>query len=128
MKKPGSYLVNGLLACAVLYFALSLSRSGRGAVDWAVISLVGLAILWNVVNLGRRLYRAGGGRDLWHLQRTLLFWILGIFNTALIRPEEAGSWKNILGWILVVVAAADTVVLYRKERAATKPPADAPAA
>lgn len=123
MKKPRSYLVNGVLASGVLYFVLSLSRSGRTAIDWVVIGGVVLAILWNVVNLGRRLYRSGGGKDLWHLQRTVLFWILGLFNTALIRPSDVGSWKNIVGWALVVLAAIDTVLLYRKEQVSVAPPA-----
>ena len=64
MKKPGSYLVNCALACGVLYWVLYLSRSGRTAIDWTVIGLVILAILWNLVKLGQRLNRAGGGGDL----------------------------------------------------------------
>lgn len=118
MNKPRSYLVNGLLACAVLYFAQSLSRGDRHVIDWVVLGLVGLAALWNLFRLGQRLYRKGGGRDLWHLVRTLLFWIIGGLDTALARPEDVGSWKCYAGWAVLLVAAVDTVALYRKERLA----------
>ena len=123
MRQPGSYLVNGALACAVLYFAHSLSSSGRTAIDWTVMGLVALAILWNLFRLGQRLYRGGGGKALWHMLRTLLFWIIGFLDTALIRPEEIGSWKYFAGWAFLVLAAVDSVVLYRKERASVGPPA-----
>jgi hypothetical protein len=116
MKHPRSYTVNGALAAGVLCWALYLSRSGRTAVDWTVIVVVSLAILWNLVNLGRRLHRSGGAKAVWHLQRTLLFWIVGLFNTALARPADVGSWKNLVGWVFLVLAAADTVVLWREEQ------------
>ena len=117
MKRQPSHVVNGALATAVLYWVLSLSSSGRTAIDWVVIGLVVLAISWHVLRLGQRLYRCDGGKDLWHLQRTTLFWVIGLLNTAWIRPDDVGSWKNIVGWCLVVLAAVDTVALYRKERA-----------
>lgn len=117
MKKQPSYVVNGALASAVLYLVLRLSSSGRTAIDWVVIGLVMLAISWNLVRLGQRLYRVGGGRDLWHLQRTILFWVIGLLNTAWIRGDGAGSWKNVVGWFFVVLAMLDTVMLYRKEQA-----------
>jgi hypothetical protein len=122
MKPPRSYLANAAMASAVLYFAQDLSRGDRGAVDWTVLGLVTLAILWNLVRLGQRLHRGGGDKSLWHLLRTLLFWIVGLFNTALIRPEEVGSWKNIVGWVLLAVAVVDTIALARKEQAALRPP------
>lgn len=121
MKPVRSYLVNGLLASAVFYFAYDLSRSGRTAVDFVVMGLIGLAILWNVFRLGQRLYRSGGGKDLWHLQRTLLFWIIGLFNTLMIRSEEVASWRNLVGWAFLVVAAVDSIVLYRKEQSSIQP-------
>lgn len=120
MKRPGSHLVNGALACAVLYFALNLSRSGRTIVDWTVMSLIGLAILWNIFKLGQRLYRLGGGKDLWHLQRTLLFWIIGLLNTVWVRSEQTSSWRVPVGVLFLVVAAMDSVALYRKERASVR--------
>jgi xanthosine utilization system XapX-like protein len=116
MQKPKSYLVNAALACGVLYYVLDLSAAGRTAIDYAVIGLVALAILWNLVQLGRRLYRGAGGRAVWHLQRTVLFWIIGLFNTLLIRPEHVGGWRHWLGWIMVAVAVADSIVLFLRER------------
>lgn len=118
MKKPRSYLANAALACAVLYFAQDLSRSGRSWIDWTVMGLIALAILWNLFRLGQRLYRSGGTRDLWHFSRTLGFWIVGAFNTVLIRPEDVGSWKNYVGWGLIALAVLDTVLVARKELAA----------
>lgn len=123
MKKPPLYLVNTGLACGVLYYVLDLSRPGRGLVDWTVIGLVVAAILWNLFQLGRRLHRFGGGRALWHLQRTLLLWIIGLLNTALIRPEKIGTWQNGLGWALLAVAALDTALLFQKERRSLGEPA-----
>lgn len=122
-KKRGSYGVNGLLASGVLYYALKLSEGDRGTVDYVVIGLVVAAILWNVVQLSRRLHSSGGARDVWHVQRTVLFWIVGVFNTAMLRPEDVGSWKNWVGWAFLAIAAIDTVALLRKE-ARTQPAAD----
>ena len=116
MRKARSYTINGALAAAVLCWALYLSRSGRTAIDWTVISLVSLAILWNLFNLGRRLHRRGGAKSVWHLQRTLLFWVIGLLNTVLVRPAEVGSWENLAGWVFLVLAAADTIALWRKEQ------------
>jgi hypothetical protein len=123
MKAPRSYLVNGALASAVLYFVFDLSRSGRTAVEWIVLGIVASAVLYNLVQLGRRLLRVGGGGAVGHLVRTLLFWIGGLFNTVLARPRDVGSWKYVLGWALVVTAAVDSVAVYRKEQAAARPPA-----
>jgi hypothetical protein len=135
MKEPRSHLVLAFLAGGALYFAFSLSRGDRGVVDWVVLGLFGLAVLWNLFRLGQRLHRHGGGRDLWHMQRTLLFWILGLLNTLFARPEDVGSWKYWLGWGLLVVAAVDSFFVYRKERAAMEalvgekaPPTSAPPA
>ena len=116
MKKPGSYVVNGALASGVLYFVLDLSASGRTFIDYAVIGLVVTAILWNVVQLSRRLYATGGGKAVWHVQRTVLFWIVGIFNTVLLRPEHVGSWRPWVGAAMLTIALADTIALFLKER------------
>ncbi|MEZ4456148.1 MAG: hypothetical protein R2882_06305 [Gemmatimonadales bacterium] len=59
ISHPRAYAVNGLLAAGVLYWVLDLSASGRGPIDYAVIALLGLAILWNLVGLGRHLVRRG---------------------------------------------------------------------
>jgi len=118
MKEPRSHLVLAALASGVLYYAYTLSRGDRGVVDYVVLSLVVLAILWNLFKLGQRLYRHGGGRDLWHMQRTVLFWVIGLLNTLLARPQDVGSWKYVVGWVFLVLAAADSVFVYRKEQAA----------
>jgi hypothetical protein len=126
-KKPHSYAINAGLASAVLYFVLDLSASDRGVVDYAVIGAVCLAILWNVVQLSRRLYSAGGRKDVWHVQRTVLFWVIGLLNTVFARPELVGGWRTWLGGALLVMAAADTVALFLKERKVMRPPAEGPA-
>jgi hypothetical protein len=113
-----SYVVNGVLAGGVLLYALRLSRGDRGWIDLLVIGLVIAAIAWNVLQISRKLHRVEGRSGVWHVQRTVLFWIIGIFNTAMVRPGDVGSWKNWLGWLLVALAAMDTVLLFRRERAA----------
>jgi hypothetical protein len=127
MKRPRSYLALAVLASGTLYFAYSLSASGRTLIDWVVLGLVCLAILWNLFKLAQRLYRAGGRKDLWHFQRTLLFWVIGLLNTLFARPEDVGSWKYYLGWGFLAIAIADTIALHFKERAAidaAEPPED----
>ena len=125
-KNNVSFLINGALACGVLFYVLRLSSKGRTAIDWIVIALVCAAILWNVVKLGRILFAAGGFKDVWHLTRTLTFWIVGWFNTVMIQPEDAGGWKNWLGGILLVIALCDSIAIWRKERRSINPeqPAD----
>lgn len=117
-KRQSWYTTNALLASAVLYYAFDLSSSGRTLIDWSVIGLVIAAVLWNLVQLGRRLHRAGGSRDVWHLQRTVLLWLIGVFNTLLLRPEDTGSWKNQAGWAFLAIAAVDSFALWRKEQRA----------
>lgn len=50
----------------------------------------------------------------WQIIRTILFIIIGLFNTVLIRPEDIGSWKNYLGYTFLVIALFDTVSVVRK--------------
>jgi len=71
MKPPHTYLVNAALACAVLYWVADLSRSERTLVDWVVIGIVAAAVLYNLVQLGRRRHGAGGGKALSHRLRAL---------------------------------------------------------
>jgi len=117
-KKSYSYLVRALLAGGVMFWVLRLSAGDRGGFDFVVIGLVALAIGWNLVMLGRRLSRGGEGRPLWHLQRTVLFWILGVLNTAMIRPDQTGTWRHWLGWTFLAIAVWDTYRLHLRERRA----------
>jgi hypothetical protein len=130
MNPPRSHLALAVLASASLYWVWQLSgtprASGppRGPIDWVVVGLLCLAVAWHLLQLGRRLHRLGGGKAVWHLQRTLLFWIIGLMNTAWIRPEDVGSWKFWVGAALLVIAVIDTIALLRQEFAAA--PATAP--
>ena len=116
MKRAHSYALNGMLAGGVLYFVLDLSRGDRGTVDFVVIGLVCAAIAYNVVRLGLKLNAAGGGKALWHLGRTLLFWGIGIAAFVRAGPESVTWFKPLEGWVFVALAAADSVALYLRER------------
>jgi hypothetical protein len=115
-RQPQSHVVLAALAGGVLYFVLDLSSADRGLVDYVVIGLVVAAVLWNIVQLSRRLYRIEGRRTLWRVQRTVLLWVVGILNTALLRPEDVGGWRSWLGWTILLMAAIDTLALYLLER------------
>ncbi len=84
------------------------------------------AILWSLVQLGRRLHRFGGWRDVLFLQRTVLLWIIGLGNTAFARPEAVGTWRHSVGWGFLLVAVFDTVALWSKERRSIDPTAGVP--
>lgn len=127
MKHAHSHVLNAGMAGAFLYYACRLSQGDRGLLDWIVIAAITGALLYNLARLGFRLYGAGGRKAVWHLQRTLLFWIIGLFNTLLALPADIGGWKNVLGWLLIGLALADSVALYRKERAALPPAPRQPA-
>lgn len=120
-ETPGSYVVNAALACAVLYYAQDLSRSGRTAIDWIVMGLVVLAILWNLFKLGQRLYRCGGASALSHLLNTLMLWVFGLANT-LWLPTYAGAWRHVVGWLFIAGAALYTVYLWKAEQKAKRYP------
>jgi len=115
-----SYVATGCLAGAVLYFALHLSSSGRTAVDYIVIVLICSAIAWNVFKLSQRLHRSEGTKEVWHVLRTVLFWIIGLGNTVFVKTEDAGTWRNWLGWVMLGLAVADTIALLCKERTVIK--------
>ena len=115
-----SYTALALLAAAVLYFALDLSRGDRHLLDYVVISLVVAAFGWNILQLCRRLYAADGGRGAWHVLRTVGFWIIGAMNTVYAPEESAGRWTVIGGWVMIGVAALDTFALHRRERSALR--------
>lgn len=87
-----------------------------------MVGVVGVAILWSLWGLGRRLDRVGGGKAVGHLMRTLTFWIVGLMNTVLAEPGRGRTWE---WWVAVMLrlAFADSVALYRKEQRARRPEA-----
>jgi hypothetical protein len=48
---------------------------------------------------------------IWTTIRTLTFLIIGLMNTALIKPEDIGTWKNYVGYAFFLVAVLDTIYL-----------------
>lgn len=115
-----SNLARAVLSGAVLFYVAELSLGDRNVIDWSVIALVGGAVLWNLLHLGRRLRRVGGRKGVWHMLRMVLFWVIGLMNTAFLRPEDVDGWRNWVGWAFVVIAALDTVALAFKERKALR--------
>ena len=57
-------------------------------------------------------------RGVWNYIRTIIFYTLGIMNTIFIRPEDVGTLKNYIGYILLLLAIMDTIfkVKYLKPR------------
>jgi len=49
----------------------------------------------------------------WPILRTLTFLIVGIFNTVLIRTEDIGTWKNYIGYILLIIGIIDAYFLIK---------------
>jgi hypothetical protein len=54
-----SNVVLALLAAGVLHWVLELSADDRGPVDGMVIALVSFAIVWNVLQVWRRVSHLG---------------------------------------------------------------------
>ena len=50
----------------------------------------------------------------WYIIRTVLFYFIGLMNTILIKPENIGSWENYLGYLILILAVVDTIVIIRK--------------
>ena len=50
----------------------------------------------------------------WTIIRTVMFYIIGLMNTVLIRTEDIGTWKNYAGYLFLLVAAVDTFFLIKK--------------
>jgi len=48
-------------------------------------------------------------RGVWNYIRTIIFYTLGIMNTIFIRPEDVGTLKNYIGYILLLLAIVDTI-------------------
>ena len=44
------------------------------------------------------------------IARILLFLIIGLFNTFLIRPEDIGTWKNYVGYGAILIAVIDLTI------------------
>jgi uncharacterized membrane protein YfhO len=53
-------------------------------------------------------------KKIWTLVRIATFIIIGLLNTIMIRPEDAGSFKNYIGYILLMIAAVDISVFLIK--------------
>jgi cytochrome b len=57
----------------------------------------------------------------WRFLRTLTFLVVGLLNTAFIRAEDVGTWKNYIGYLLLAMAAYDftamiiSIIRSRKE-------------
>ncbi|GGE40518.1 hypothetical protein [Psychroflexus planctonicus] len=50
----------------------------------------------------------------WTISRTLLFVIIGLKNTVFIRPEDIGTWKNYVGYGVLLVAIVDIFFLVKQ--------------
>ena len=50
----------------------------------------------------------------WAIIRTIGFLTVGIFNTLLLRSEDVGTWKNYVGYILLIIGIIDSFFLIKK--------------
>lgn len=121
MKQPRSYVLTTGIAAVVLAYAVRPSASGRGVVDWIVMGVAGSAILWSLLGLGMRLHRAGGGKAVGHLPRTLALWLVGLMNTVWAVPGQGRTWKWWVGAGLLALAVVDSILLYHKEQRSREP-------
>lgn len=53
-------------------------------------------------------------KEHWAIARTLLFLIVGLLNTVFIRPEDIGTWKNYVGYGVLLVAIVDIFFLVKQ--------------
>ena len=51
----------------------------------------------------------------WKIIRTILFLVVGLMNTILIKPEDIGSFKNYLGYSLLILGIIDAFFLIRSK-------------
>jgi hypothetical protein len=51
----------------------------------------------------------------WKIIRTILFLVVGLMNTILIKPEDIGSFKNYLGYGLLILGIIDAFFLIRSK-------------
>lgn len=56
----------------------------------------------------------------WAIIRTATFIIVGLMNTAFIRLEDIGSWKNYVGYLFLIFAVVDTFFLIKNYRKQSK--------
>ncbi|OZV68007.1 hypothetical protein CA834_10165 [Winogradskyella aurantia] len=49
----------------------------------------------------------------WTIARTLLFIIIGLLNTVFIKPEDVGTWKNYVGYGVLLIAIVDIFTLVK---------------
>ena len=42
--------------------------------------------------------------------------LLGLMNTVFVKPEDEGSWRNYVGYLFLLIAAVNIVVLIIKLR------------
>jgi len=61
-SRPRNHGALAVLAACAVYFAIDQSAADRNAFDWTVIGLLGCAVLWNLLQLGRQL-RGRGERN-----------------------------------------------------------------
>lgn len=50
----------------------------------------------------------------WRIIRTAIFYLIGLMNTIFIKPENIGSWENYLGYLILLLAVVDTIVIIMK--------------
>ena len=50
----------------------------------------------------------------WRIIRTAIFYLIGLMNTIFINPENIASWENYLGYLILILAVVDTIVIIRK--------------
>ncbi|TFV95557.1 hypothetical protein E4S40_04890 [Algoriphagus kandeliae] len=51
----------------------------------------------------------------WNVIRTILFIVIGLMNTVFIKAEDVGSFKNYLGYVLLVLGLIDAFFLIRSK-------------
>lgn len=121
MQRPRPlHTVRAAIGGVALFYAVRLSSGDRAALDWVVLSLVSGWVLWNLAALARQLGAGSAPAGGWWVLRTASFWIVGWLNTGLIRPEDRGSWKHTLGFVILAVAALDSLALLLAERRAAE--------
>ncbi|KAA3605522.1 MAG: hypothetical protein DWQ01_19585 [Planctomycetota bacterium] len=115
-SRPKSLVARSFLAGVLALLAFRLSQGDRGWFDFLILSILGATLLCNLIQLGRNLYTHGRGKAVWQLQRTLLYWLVGLVNTIFLPEEHGTIWRLGLGWAFLALATLDSVALYQKER------------